>query len=55
MFETIFLQASSQESLMNMLPFVAMIAVFYFLIIRPQMRRQKKKNYFKQKLKKELK
>lgn len=45
MFTTIFLQASSQESLMNMLPFVAMIAVFYFLIIRPQMRRQKEKQF----------
>ena len=36
-----FLQASTQESIMNMLPFVAMIGVFYFLIIRPQMKRQK--------------
>ncbi|AZJ31211.1 MULTISPECIES: preprotein translocase subunit YajC [Tenacibaculum] len=52
MFETIFLQASSQESLMNMLPFVAMIAVFYFLIIRPQMRRQKKEKLFQAEIKK---
>lgn len=52
MFETIFLQASSQESLMNMLPYVAMIAVFYFLIIRPQMRRQKKEKLFQAEIKK---
>ncbi|AZJ36367.1 preprotein translocase subunit YajC [Tenacibaculum singaporense] len=52
MFTTIFLQASSQESLMNMLPFVAMIAVFYFLIIRPQMRRQKKEKQFQTEIKK---
>ncbi len=52
MFTTIFLQASSQENLMNMLPFVAMIAVFYFLIIRPQMRRQKKEKQFQTEIKK---
>ncbi len=28
-------------SLMNMLPIVAMFAVFYFVIIRPQMKKQK--------------
>ncbi|WGH75620.1 preprotein translocase subunit YajC [Tenacibaculum tangerinum] len=52
MFTTIFLQASSPEGLMNMLPFVAMIAVFYFLIIRPQMRRQKKEKQFQTEIKK---
>ncbi|TDQ27941.1 preprotein translocase subunit YajC [Tenacibaculum caenipelagi] len=52
MFITIFLQASTQQSLMNMLPFVAMIAVFYFLIIRPQMRRQKKEKQFQTEIKK---
>lgn len=52
MFIVIFLQAGSQESLMSMLPFVAMIAVFYFLIIRPQMRRQKKEKQFQAEIKK---
>ena len=52
MFTTIFLQAGPQESLMSMLPFVAMIAVFYFLIIRPQMRRQKKEKQFQAEIKK---
>ena len=46
MFTSIFLQASTQESIMNMLPFVAMIGVFYFLIIRPQMKRQKNEKKF---------
>ena len=46
MFASIFLQASTQESIMNMLPFVAMIGVFYFLIIRPQMKRQKNEKKF---------
>ncbi|ALU74536.1 preprotein translocase [Tenacibaculum dicentrarchi] len=46
MFTTIFLQASTQESIMNMLPFVVMIGVFYFLIIRPQMKRQKDEKKF---------
>lgn len=46
MFITIFLQASTQESIMNMLPFLAMIGVFYFLIIRPQMKRQKDEKKF---------
>ena len=46
MFTTIFLQASTQESIMSMLPFVAMIGVFYFLIIRPQMKRQKNEKNF---------
>ncbi|MBE7629664.1 preprotein translocase subunit YajC [Tenacibaculum piscium] len=46
MFITILLQASTQESIMSMLPFVAMIGVFYFLIIRPQMKRQKNEKKF---------
>ena len=46
MFTTIFLQAITQESIMSMLPFVAMIGVFYFLIIRPQMKRQKNEKKF---------
>lgn len=55
MFTTTFLQAGSQESLMNMLPFVAMIAVFYFLIILPQRRRQKKEKQFQAEIKKGIK
>ncbi|CAM1333691.1 preprotein translocase subunit YajC [Tenacibaculum aestuariivivum] len=55
MFITIFLQASTQESIMSMLPFVAMIAVFYFLIIRPQMKRQKNEKKFQTTVKKGIK
>lgn len=55
MFATTFLQVSAQESIMNMLPFIAMIAVFYFLIIRPQMKRQKNEKKFQATLKKGLK
>lgn len=55
MFTTIYLQASTQESIMNMLPFIAMIGVFYFLIIRPQMKRQKKEKEFQSEVKKGIK
>ena len=55
MFTTIFLQVSTQESIMNMLPFIAMIGVFYFLIIRPQMKRQKKEKEFQSEVKKGIK
>ncbi len=55
MFTSIFLQASTQESIMSMLPFIAMIGVFYFLIIRPQMSRQKKEKQFQSTVKKGLK
>ena len=55
MFTTIYLQASTQESIMNMLPFIAMIGVFYFLIIRPQMKRQKKEKKFQSEVKKGIK
>lgn len=48
---TILLQTNS-NSLMNMLPFVAMLGVFYFLIIRPQMNRQKKEKQFQSSIKK---
>lgn len=34
---------SGMESLMGLLPFVLIIAVFYFLIIRPQQKRQKER------------
>ncbi|MEX6625986.1 preprotein translocase subunit YajC [Tenacibaculum salmonis] len=55
MFTTIFLQGSTQESIMNMLPFIAMIAVFYFLIIRPQMKRQKNEKKFQTTVQKGIK
>ncbi|PKH52631.1 preprotein translocase subunit YajC [Tenacibaculum sp. Bg11-29] len=55
MFITIFLQASTQESIMSMLPFVAMIGVFYFLIIRPQMKRQKNEKKFQTTVQKGIK
>ncbi len=55
MFTTIFLQASTQESIMSMLPFVAMIGVFYFLIIRPQMKRQKNEKKFQTTVQKGIK
>jgi len=55
MFTVIFLQGSTQESIMNMLPYIAMIGVFYFLIIRPQMKRQKNEKQFQSTVKKGLK
>jgi len=36
---------------MNFLPYVAMIAVFYFLMIRPQQQRAKKEREFESSLK----
>ncbi|NOY61923.1 MAG: preprotein translocase subunit YajC [Gammaproteobacteria bacterium] len=33
--------ASTQESLMGMLPLIVLFVVFYFLLIRPQMKRTK--------------
>ncbi len=47
----IFLQAES-SSLMSMLPFLAMIVVLYFFMIRPQMQKQKKERRFQSELKK---
>ena len=52
--QTIILQADG-GGLMSMLPFILMIGVLYFFMIRPQMARQKKKNYFSLPSKKELK
>ncbi len=47
MYLTIFLQASSSGSgLASMLPFLAMILVLYFFMIRPQMNKQKKEKKF---------
>lgn len=39
-------------SLMSMLPFLAIIVVFYFFMIRPQMSRQKKEKAFQAEIKK---
>ncbi|MDT7832192.1 preprotein translocase subunit YajC [Flavobacteriaceae bacterium S356] len=47
MYLSIFLQASSSgSSLTSMLPFLAMILVLYFFMIRPQMNKQKKEKKF---------
>lgn len=45
MIASIFLQASG-SGLSSMLPFLAMIVVLYFFMIRPQMRKQKKEKQF---------
>ena len=50
MFSTIFLQADA-SSLTSMLPFLAMILVLYFFMIRPQMNRQKKEKAFQAEIK----
>ncbi|TVZ55455.1 protein translocase subunit yajC [Lutibacter sp. Hel_I_33_5] len=47
---TIFLQSSS--SIASMLPFLAMILVLYFFMIRPQMNRQKNEKKFQATIKK---
>jgi len=39
-------------SLMSMLPFLAIIVVFYFFMIRPQMKKQKKEKAFQAEIKK---
>ncbi|AUC15590.1 preprotein translocase subunit YajC [Tenacibaculum sp. SZ-18] len=51
MLQMIFLQADS-NGLMSMLPFVAMLGVLYFFMIRPQMTRQKKEKQFRSEIKK---
>ncbi|WP_299624171.1 preprotein translocase subunit YajC [uncultured Tenacibaculum sp.] len=51
MYNMIFLQADA-GGLMSMLPFVAMIGVLYFFMIRPQMARQKKEKQFRSEIKK---
>ncbi|WP_369047557.1 preprotein translocase subunit YajC [Tenacibaculum sp. UWU-22] len=45
MFRPFFLQASG-AGIMGMLPFIAMIAVLYFFMIRPQMTKAKKEKQF---------
>ncbi|TCP26833.1 protein translocase subunit yajC [Tenacibaculum skagerrakense] len=47
----ILLQADT-SGLMQMLPFVAMLGVLYFFMIRPQMARQKKEKQFRSEIKK---
>ena len=47
---TIFLQADA-SSLTSMLPFLAMIVVLYFFMIRPQMKRQKNEKNFQAEIK----
>lgn len=51
MFITIFLQTDA-SGLTSMLPFLAMIAVLYFFMIRPQIKRQKKEKSFQAEIKK---
>jgi preprotein translocase subunit YajC len=50
MFSIIVLQFDT-GSLASMLPFVAMIGVLYFFMIRPQMNRQKKEKAFQAEIK----
>ena len=54
MYLTILLQADA-GSLTSMLPFIAMIAVLYFFMLRPQMKKQKKEKNFQSELKKGIK
>ncbi|RCS27214.1 preprotein translocase subunit YajC [Polaribacter sp. WD7] len=49
---TIIALQEAAGSLMSMLPFLAIIAVFYFFMIRPQMSRQKKEKAFQAEIKK---
>jgi len=51
MYSLIFLQQGA-GSLMSALPFLAIIIVFYFFMIRPQMNRQKKEKTFQAEIKK---
>ncbi|MDG1172461.1 MAG: preprotein translocase subunit YajC [Polaribacter sp.] len=51
MYSLIFLQQGA-GGLMSALPFLAIIIVFYFFMIRPQMNRQKKEKTFQAEIKK---
>lgn len=46
-----FILQTGSGSLASMLPFLAMIAVLYFFMLRPQMRRQKKEKTFQAEIK----
>lgn len=49
---TVFLQAQGQgNSLMNFLPFVLIIIVFYFFMIRPQQKKAKDAKVFRESIK----
>ncbi len=50
-----FILQSGSGTLASMLPFLAMIAVLYFFMLRPQMRKQKKEKSFQSELKRGLK
>lgn len=50
MFQIIFLQTSGD--IMSILPFVAIMVIMYFFMIRPQMTRQKKERKFQSEIKK---
>ncbi|GAF03053.1 preprotein translocase subunit YajC [Saccharicrinis fermentans] len=53
--QSIFLQAApagGQNMLTSILPFVLIIVVFYFFMIRPQMKRQKELKKYREELKK---
>ena len=50
MYTTIFLQAAGGSSITAMLPFLLMILVLYFFMIRPQMKRQKNEKLFQSSL-----
>lgn len=55
MFQTLLQAAATPEqpsALMQMLPFVLIIVIFYFFMIRPQQKRQKELNKFRDELKK---
>ncbi|MDR2662390.1 MAG: preprotein translocase subunit YajC [Treponema sp.] len=45
-------QSSPQQTIIGMLPIVAIVAIFYFLIIRPQNKKQKETQKMLQALKK---
>ncbi|MDI3520524.1 MAG: preprotein translocase subunit YajC [Anaerophaga sp.] len=52
---SLFLQATGGESpgmLMRLLPFILIIVVFYFFMIRPQVKRQKELRKYRENLKK---
>ena len=49
---TIVLQAGGQNSYMQLIPLVLIIVVFYFFMIRPQMKRQKEAKIFRESLQK---
>lgn len=52
MYTVLFLQEGGLGSLASMLPVLAIIVVFYFFMIRPQMSRQKKEKAFQAEIKK---